>query len=309
MGWADESEIDESETKEEKKSVDTDGESENSQDIDLSQLAPSAMDVDEAASKEHTWKVMTWSDEGQGKTHFGYTMPEPVCFIDTENKADDIAHKFSDKVVQIWQPNDFDEAVQYRDEALSFLSEYQSQTGQKGTLVVDSMAVMWEWSQHKYIDEWYDNASPDDVNIGLEEWPKVKDYHNKTFRKPIEQCDFHIYWTSTRKDDVGAAIENELDETPDKPGGESQNPYKVNSIIRLYLNSQGVPVGDLQKSGLIRFKYMGLRRPTFQKHKEIVEHVEDIEADGAETIQEVENNFNLDYDVSFTEANTMRFIQ
>jgi len=318
MAWGDESDIEEDEEDEEKaeqmkESVEQEKEMEESHEsnegVELGSLAPSAMDVSEASEKDHQWKILAWADEGQGKTHYGYTMPEPVCILDTENKADDIAHKFEDKEVFIWQPSDFDEAVDHRDEALGLLSEYKSQSGQTGTLVVDSMAVMWEWSQYKYIDEWYPNTAPDKVNLDLQDWPKIKDYHNKTFRKPMEECDFHVYWTSTRKDDVGAAIENDTDETPDKPGGETNNAYKVNSIVRLYLNQNGVPVGDLQKSGLVRFKYLGLRRPTFQKHREIVERIEEIEVNGAESVREVEKQFDLDYDVSFTEANTMRYIQ
>lgn len=304
MGWTDETEMDEEEQEETQEDDDS-----MSGDVDLDELAPNAMDVEEAAEKEHQSKIMVWADKGQGKTHFSYTMPEPVCIIDTENKADDIAHKFDDKTVHIWQPNDFDEAVQHRDEALNFLSEYQAQTGERGTIVVDSMAVMWEWSQYKYIDDWYPDTPPDKVNLDLQDWPKIKDYHNKQFRKPFEECDFHVCWTSTRKDDVGAAIENEMDETPDKPGGETNNGYKVNSIIRLYLNNDGIPVGDLQKSGLTRFKYLGLTRPTFQKHREIIERIEEIEADGAETVAQVTDAFDLDYDVRFTEADTMRYLQ
>lgn len=328
MGWTDDSETEEVEETEvqseeevessnpspgvendETEDVDGDTMTETDQEVDLSQLAPSAMGVDEAAEQEHTFKIMCWADPGCGKTHMGYTMPEPICIIDTENKADDLASKFEDKDVFIWQPSGFDEAVDFRDEALNLLSEYKSQTGKNGTLMVDSMADMWEWSQYKFIDEWYPNTPPDKVNLELQDWPKIKDYHNKEFRKPMEDCNFNVYWTSTRKDDVGAAIENDLDQTPDKPGGESNNSYKVNSIIRLYLNSNGVPVGDLQKSGIVRFKYVGLTRPTFPKHKEIVEELEEIEANGAQTVQEVENQFSLDYDISFTEANTMRFIQ
>ena len=155
----------------------------------------------------------------------------------------------------------------------------------------------------KYTDQ-------EDVTLSLEDWAPIKKIHNQQFRAPMESCDFHVYWTATRKDDVNAAIEDELDETPDKPGGESNNAYKVNSIIRLYLNNNGVPVGDLQKSGVLRFKYMGLERPTFQKHKEIVEHVQDIEDSGVETASEVEDKYNLDYGLyGFTEANTMRFVQ
>lgn len=320
MGWTNDSEIeeetdDESEVEEsvqeskEETVEEVEEEEDMSNEVSLDDLAPNAVDVDEAAEEEHTWKTMVWSDPGQGKTHFSYSMPGPVCIIDTENKAGDIAHKFQNKEVRIWTPKDFDEAVDYRDEALSLLSEYEAQTGTSGTLVVDSMADMWEWSQQKYISEWYPNTPPDKVNLDLQDWPKIKDYHNKIFRKAIEECDYNVCWTSTRKDDVGAAIEGDLDGTPDKPGGESNNAYKVNSIVRLQLNGNGVPIGDLQKSGLVRFKYLGLRRPTFEKHKEVVQRIEEIEANGADTVREVEKQYDLDYDLQFTEANTMRFIQ
>lgn len=311
MGWTEDDEVEEVEEEVPAEDIETETESDlmDGGTVHLSDLAPSATSVSEAAEQAHTYKIMAWSDPGEGKTHFGYTMPEPVCIIDTENKAADIAHKFSDKEVQIWTPKNFDEAVQHRDEALNLLSEYEAQTGKTGTLMVDSMAVMWEWSQHKYIGEWYPNTPPDKVNLDLQDWPKIKDYHNKKFRKPMEECDFHVYWTSTRKDDVNAAIENDMDTTPDKPGGETNNAYKVNSILRLRLNENGVPVGDLQKSGLVRFKYIGLRRPTFQKHREIVEELEEIEANGAKTVKEAAKEFSLNYDIDLTEANTMRFIQ
>ena len=128
MGWSDDEDINESEQTEEEsteteETTEEESMTEEQSDVDLSSLAPNAMDVNEASEQESQHKIMCWSDEGQGKTHFGYTMPDPICFIDTENKADDIAHKFEDKDVYIWQPEDFDEACQHRDEALNFLSE------------------------------------------------------------------------------------------------------------------------------------------------------------------------------------------
>lgn len=308
MGWSDDDEIEEEATQD-SDSQEYEGGSMSSN-SDLASLAPNAMDVKEASNEDTQHKIMVWSNEGAGKTHAGYTMPEPVCFLDTEGKADDIAQKFSDKEVFIWQPNDFDEACQHRDEALNFLSEYKSENGERGTIVVDSMAVMWEWSQYKFIEEWYPNTPPEDVNIELQDWPKIKEYHNKHFRKPFESCDFHVYWTSTRKDDVGEVISNDdIDQAPDKPGGEKDNVYKVNSIIRLYLNQSGIPVGDLQKSGLTRFKYIGLERPTFPKHEELLEEIQDIEANGADNVGDVQDAYSLDYDVDFTEANTMRYLE
>ena len=316
MGWSDDNEIGEGAEMEEssggnnaKEAPATMSKGEKPDSTDLSSLAPNAMDIGEASKKESQHKIMVWADPGQGKTHFCYTMPGPICFIDTEGKADDIAYKFENKEVYIWQPSDFDEACQHRDEALNFLSEYNSQTGELGTIIVDSMAVMWEWSQYKFIDEWYPNTPPEDVNIELQDWPKIKEYHNKHFRKPFESCDFHVGWTSTRKDDVGEVISNDnIDKAPDKPGGEKDNAYKVNSIIRLDLNQNGVPVGDLQKSGLTRFKYIGLERPTFPKHKELLEEIQRIEAEGADNLGDVKDEYSLDYDVQFTEANTMRYL-
>lgn len=314
MGWTDDDDIEQEEQQsEEVEEIEQENETmteDNNGDVDLSNLAPGAVDVQEAAEQEHQWKVMWWGDEGVGKSHACYTFPEPICYIDTEHKADDIAHKFSDKVVQIWQPNDFDEAVDARDEALAYLSEYEAQTGDRGAIVVDSMSDMWQWAQHKYIDKYKKNVDPEDVQLSLEDWGPIKKIHNDGFRQPFERCEYHVAWTATRKDDLGKKIEESMDSTPDKPGGEGDNVYKVNSIVRLRTDERGIPFGDLQKSGILRFKYLGLTRPTFQKHKEVVEHISEIEQNGAETVEEVEEAYSLEYDLDgFTEANTMGFVQ
>lgn len=313
MGWTDETEIKEENEEDdyEEKSTLNENENENTvsnmSDNNLDSLVPGAMNVEEAAEKEHTSKILIWGNEGTGKSHFCYTMPEPVCYIDTENKADDIAHKFSDKVVHIWQPNDFDEAVEARDEAMNYLSEYQAKKGKKGTIVVDSMDEMWKWAQYKYISKYMPNTNPEDANLSLEDWGPIKKIHNEGFRKEFERCDFHVAWTATRKDDLAQKIEESMDSTPDKPGGESDNVYKVNSIIRLKEDGEGIPYGDLQKSGVVRFKYLGLSRPTYQKHKDIIEYIEELEVDGAETRNEVKSRYGLDYKLhGFTEVNTMR---
>lgn len=308
MGWSDDEEIETEQSEEsEDKEIMTEN---NSEEVDLSNLAPSAMDVNEAAERERQWKVLFWGNESTGKSHACYTFPEPVCFIDTEHKADDIAHKFADKTVQIWQPNNFDEAVEARDEAFAYLSEYEAQTGERGTIVVDSMSDMWQWAQYKYINKFHRNTDPEDVSLDLQDWGPIKKIHNEGFRQEFERCDYHFAWTATRKDDLGRKIDEEMDDTPDKPGGETDNLYKVNSVVRLQMNNNGVPIGDLHKSGVLRFKYLGLRRPTFEKHREVVQHLQEIERDQEpETAEEVEEAYSLDYELDgFTEANLMRYV-
>jgi len=308
MGWSDEKDIEKEQSQSEEDNTEKVKESKSmSGEVDLSKIAPDAVDVEDAAESEHQWKVLWWGNESVGKSHACYTFPEPVCYIDTEHKADDIAHKFSDKTVKIWQPNNFDEAVEARDQALAFLSEYESQFGERGTVVVDSMTDMWQWAQYKYVEKYYSSADPEDVQLSLEDWGPIKKIHNESFRQEFERCDYHVSWTATRKDDLSTKIEESMDSTPDKPGGETDNVYKVNSIIRLHTDDRGIPFGDLQKSGILRFKYLGLTRPTFEKHREVVKHLQEIEESGANSVQEVEEAYNLDYELDgFTEANTMK---
>ena len=308
MGWTDNDEIEQTESENDDENEIQQKES-MTDNVNLESLTPGAMNVQDAADQEHTWGILIWGHEGAGKSHFGYTMPEPVCFIDTENKADDIAHKFSDKVAHIWQPDNFDEAVQARDEALNYLSEYLSQTDKTGTIVVDSMDDIWTWAQHKYINKYMSNTDVEDVNLDLEDWAPIKKIHNEGFRNEIKNCDFNFLWTATRKDDLNRKIEEGMEETPDKPGGESKNKYRANSIIRLQTNPEGIPEGTLHKSGILRFKYMGLERPTFQKHKHVVQNIQDIETDGANSTEEVEELYDGEHDIyGVTEAN-LRYLQ
>lgn len=276
--------------------------------IDVSSIAPNAMSSEEAKENEHLWRVMVWGPPGVGKTHFAYTMPGPVCIIDTEGKADDIAHKF-DKDFFVWKPQGYDEARESLAEALDVLEEYQSRVGETGTLVVDSMSIMWNWSQEKYSQEYY-GQSADDTEFdsgfggGQSDWQKIKRYHNEKFRRPMIESDFHLCWTAMSKKDYGAMLRESLDDTPDKPDGEKNNIYKVDHIVHIRQNDTGVPVAELEKSGLIKYRFEGLEYPTHGKIDEIVDDID--EAERSDTPVDVEEV--TDYDVSVVKGNP-RFVR
>lgn len=327
MGW-DDFVDDEDETDEEVTELDEVEEPEEPEEPEVSEPEPESAEADpvpdtppdppvpenamtgtEAAETDHVDRVMVWADPGRGKTHFAYTMPDPVCIIDTENKADDIAHKFSGSEKGddplIWQPSDFDEALEARDEAFEYLEWFLDEHDQRGTLVVDSMSIMWDWAQQKYIKEWYPHSDPSSVKLeagiggGESDWKQIKDYHNKQFRQPIVECDYHVCWTAMQTDDIQTKMEEGLDYTPQKPGGEKHNVYKVNSIIRITEDEDGTPVGNLEKSGLVKNKYVGLDYPTYPKHRKLVETVEEAETEGWDVQDEVNA---LDYNVALTEG-------
>ena len=260
-------------------------------DVDIGDVAPSAMTTDEAAEQPYLWRILGWAEPGKGKTHFGFTMPQPVCIIDTEGKAHNLASKFEDKVTYIWQPDDYDEAREALNEAISVLHKYLEK-GHRGTIVVDSMSEMWEWSKQKYVSKAYQGKTLDEVNLssnmgrsGESDWKVIKRYHNKRFREVMIDTPFHFYWTAMQTDDYEAIMEGD-EGNPKKPVGERDNAYKVDQVLRFVEGADGEPVGQLQKNGLSKYSYTGLRYPTFDKHQQVCEEIRDLEEEGKDPMLE-----------------------
>lgn len=283
--------------------TDTDEESEMA-DSPLA-LAPDALSFEEAQDKEYRWRTLVWGEEGSGKTHFAYTSEEPVAFIDTEGKAPAIAHKFEvdEEKFAMWQPDDYSEAVSALDQALSFLDYWQEEEEDIGTIVVDSMSIMWDWSQDHHIEKFYPGKDKSDVNLttafgeGPGDWSQIKNYHNMKFRRKMLDSDYHITWTAMAEEDYSARLEDNLNYTPDKPAGEKSNKYKATDVLRIVKDDDDIPIGVLEKAGLTKYRYTGLEYPTFEKHKTTILEIEEAELE--ETPPE---EMDLTYDVQVAEG-------
>jgi O6-methylguanine-DNA--protein-cysteine methyltransferase len=276
-----------------------DGEPDWKDSFDSAASQSGGVSVNEAADMEKRWSMLVWSDPGKGKTHFGYTTKEPVCIIDTEGKAHHLSDKFTDKTVRLFQPSDYDEALDALHDALDLLHDVYEKHGRVGTIVVDSMSIMWEWSQQKYVDKFYRGKDVDEVEFssaigsgGQSDWKQIKRYHNVKFRQAILDSPFHFVWTAMSADDYEAAIENDINFTPKKPSGEKNNEYKASEVLRLRENDAGDTVGELEKSDKIKHHYTDLNDPDFPKHKEVVEAIKNAEA-GDRSIQSVESEFDV----------------
>ena len=254
--------------------------------VDVKSIAPDVITADDAAERDPRYTMLVWADPGQGKTHFACTSPEPVVIIDTEGKADQVARKFKGEgeVPQspfIFQPTDYDEAVDALDSALDILDEYRTKAGLTGTLVVDSMSVMWGWSQQKYVEKFYPGKDASEVEFssafggGQSDWKQIKRYHNVKFRQVMLDSPYHLVWTAMREDDYEEAMKGNQD--ADKPAGEKENAYKVDEVLRIEEGEDGAPVGVLNKSGKVKHRYSGLRYPTFDKHQDLVNGILDAE--------------------------------
>lgn len=269
-------------------------------DFDLSEVAPSAMDRSEAIDKPKTDTVLIWADPGDGKTHFGLTMDNPVCVIDTEGKAHEIAHKFdglTDDDPFFWHVENYEEAQAAVREALDVLNAFKDEFGVRGTLMVDSMSKMWEWSKIQYMDEYYPNTDNEEIELGfgtdIDNWKKIKEIHNENFRALMLNTGFNVCWTARRKDDINKKMEEDLNYTPQKPEGEKGNPYEANTILHVHRNNdEGIPQAILEKEGRLKHRYAGLDYPTYDKHLEVVEAIEEVELEGGD-MSEVEEEYDI----------------
>lgn len=268
--------------------------------LDLEEVAPDAMSKTEAVKKPKLDTTLVWADPGDGKTHYAYTMPNPVVVIDTEGKAHEIAHKFdgiTDDDPFIIHVEDYDEAVKAVQQALNVLNAYKEEFDVRGTLVVDSMSKIWDWSKIKYMDEYYPNTDNDEIELGfgtdIDNWKVIKEIHNEDFRALMLNAGFNVCWTARRKDDIGKKMDEGLDYTPQKPEGEKSNVYEANTVLHVHRNNpESVPEAQLEKSGRIKHHYSGLTFPTYEKHQEVIEAIEEVEIEGGD-MSSVEEEYDV----------------
>lgn len=251
--------------------------------VDVSSIAPDAMDKDESDDKEHIWRLLGYGNPGTGKTHFGFTMPEPVFCIDTENKAHSITDKF-DKEIYVFEVDNYDEATNALNQSLDALQAYLDQEGVRGTLMVDSMANMWDWAQQKYMEMAYPGRNVNEVDFqsalqsGDSDWQSIKRLHNERFREQMVTSPFNLYWTSTSREDYGAILQGS-DDPPAKPTGEKNNVYKATEVLHFYEGEDGKPAANLKKNARTKWRFGGLMYPTFDKVSEIIENIVAAETD------------------------------
>lgn len=245
--------------------------------VDVSSIAPDAMDKDESDAKEHIWRTLGYGNPGTGKTHYGFTHPEPIFCIDTENKAHSITDKF-DKEIFLFEVNNYDEATNALNQSLDALEAYWNEENVRGTLMVDSMSNMWDWAQQKYMEMAYPGREVNEVNFtsalqgGDSDWQAIKRLHNERFREKMVTSNFHLYWTSTSREDY-ASILSGSDDPPAKPEGEKNNIYKATEVLHFYEGEDGKPAANLKKNARTKWRFGGLYYPTFHKVSEILDSI------------------------------------
>lgn len=268
--------------------------------VEVRDIAPNAVDRESMEQREYRWAFLIYGNPGVGKTHFSLTMPDPIAFIDTEGKGHAIFDKFPDKDIIPWEVRNYDEAKVALSEALDVLHAHHNETGELGTIVVDSMGNMWDWAQQKHLEKAYPGKDPGDVNFksalqGGQDWQVIKRYHNQSFRELMVNSPFHLCWTAQSNEDYGAVLKGEASEPPKKPDGEKNNIYKASEMIHLFQGTDGRPMGNLKKSALTRVRFGKMLWPTFDKVSETIEMLVDAEkSDEPTNLDELEKELEVD---------------
>lgn len=274
--------------------------------VEDSLIPEGAMSIDEMNERERQWKMLVWGPPGLFKSHFAYSMPEPIAYIDLEGKAQDISHKFGDKEIYFWQPDDFRGAQEALAEGLDFLEAYKKEHGDTGTVVIDSMSLAWEWAKTAYKKESYPMKSEEDLkevtlssNMGSSQesdWQHIKGMHNSEFRHWMTDSEFHFLWTAGETEDYASVMSGDSDSngTPMTDDGEKNNAHKADSIIRARYGDDGTKVGDLVKSNFTDNKFRGLERPTFDKVTDTIEDIEEAESSASNKQSKLESEHGVE---------------
>lgn len=184
---------------------------------------------------EIPFRILIWGPRNGGKTHFMLTgKDEPICIIDTENRAPLIIPKFRackdcnkhwvstdkhpkmpSKICGISEcPHCGSKNIRLRDirrirvvnseqarEAarmfIDILNKHHEKTGKIGTIGVDNISKIWDWVQNEYAAG--KGLSPEARLSPRDDYKVINPQHNENFREILLQSIHNIVLIATAK--------------------------------------------------------------------------------------------------------------
>lgn len=215
------------------------------------------------------FRILIWGQKNTGKTHVLSTCPEPICIIDTEDRAKLIMPKFrtcndcgkpwvsSDKHPK--NPNKVCgikecphcgstnvrlkdirrikvvNSQQARESAKIFieiLDKHYKETGKVGTVGVDNITTIWTWVQNEYATR--KGKSTEDRLNPRDDYKHINPEHNENFRDVLLSCIHNVVLIATAKPIYDK--EDQYKITGTGAEGQKHNPFAVDWEI---YNSEG----------------------------------------------------------------------
>lgn len=152
----------------------------------------------EEKRKAHVW--LLYGGQGTGKTYTSMMFPQPVFLIDTELRSDLTAREFPDRDIRVFEPgeisfdniegdNPLEDAIDVsrsldnvNNAVISLVKGYRDGDLEGGTVVLDSVTDLWDWSQEWGKQRLMQAGDVNEANFRLEnqfDWGMIKNKHYK----------------------------------------------------------------------------------------------------------------------------------
>ena len=231
---------------------------------------------EELLSEEVVYRVLIFGNPGTGKTHFAESMPGPVYILDSENRAKIIIGKFKNKdgtqkriYVKQWRTQD--DLELYIEIAIKALNNHYAETGERGTLVVDSYTKAWDAAHNKYIIDKFGRSADPSIRLDpMSDYKFINPIHNN-LREKILDSGFHVCLTATQGSIFG---EDRYNPIGVRPEGQKHNQYAVDFFIFNYFEGNAI-YSSIQKNSLVSTDVSigKIKELTFDKLNEAVTRI------------------------------------
>lgn len=154
----------------------------------------------EVEDRRQTFTWLLYGGQNSGKTYTSMTFPEPVFIIDTELRSDITAEQFPGRDIRIFEPgkisfddvdpdNPLEDAIDVpgsldniNQAVISLVNGYREGDIEGGTVVLDSVTDLWDWSQEWGKQRLMRKNNIDRADFSLDnqmDWGIIKQKHNK----------------------------------------------------------------------------------------------------------------------------------
>ena len=135
------------------------------------------------ANEKRGLKIGLYGDFATGKTHFCLTAPEPIFILDTEMGSAPLAYNFPGKDIRVLDVAEKDGTASYQKivEAVEFISKEEK----VGTIVLDSITDLWEFSQ-EYAKVNIFKIKPEDRLKQQWDWGQINKIYMKVLMKLLK---------------------------------------------------------------------------------------------------------------------------
>ena len=177
------------------------------------------------AEEKRGLKIGLYGDYATGKTHFCLTAPEPIYIIDTEMGSAPLAHAFKGKDIRVLDVAEKDGTTSYQKvlEAVEFISKQEK----VGTVILDSITDLWEFSQ-EFAKVNIFKIKPEDRLKQQWDWGQINKVYMKVLMKLLKiECNLIV---TAREAEVYAGAGQPTNQV--KPKWQKTTGFWVDLVVR-----------------------------------------------------------------------------